>query len=271
MKFIIGPCALESNNLNFNVAKYLKNLEIDLKHEGHNVEFIYKSCYRKPHRSKLNNYHGIDIEEAKCIYDDIKKRLNLKICTDVHCESEISEIKDYVDYIQIPEKRCKDTRLILYAAEQGKPIVYKKGVWMGMHETLDAVDKIRSVDRSLPVYITDRGISFGYNNMIVDFRTYPDLLGKLDKNTSICIDTTHNLKGYGESKEGGSIDSALALAKAAIVNGANTIFIETHPNPSESLCDGNSSIDLKSIGSFVKECLILKEQLNGERPLYQSK
>jgi 2-dehydro-3-deoxyphosphooctonate aldolase (KDO 8-P synthase) len=253
---IAGPCVLEGNQgaLNLEVAQVLQAIMQDYP-----VQFFFKSSYDKANRTSVTSYRGPGLEEGLSILSAIKQTTGVSILTDVHNLHEIAPAAEVVDMIQIPAFLCRQTDLLVAAGETGKPINIKKGQFLSPHEVAHGANKVKSTGNA-QVYITERGTTFGYNNLVVDMRSIPIVHGL---GLPLIFDATHSVQlpgGQGTSS-GGQRQFVTTLARAAVAAGCNGLFFETHPNPDEAPCDGPNMIPLDWVRDLVETCLKIRAVL----------
>jgi 2-dehydro-3-deoxyphosphooctonate aldolase (KDO 8-P synthase) len=260
---IAGPCVLEKNRgaLNLEVARKLKSL----MQQFPQVKFYFKSSYDKANRSSINSYRGPGMDEGLEILKEIKQKVGVPILTDVHNIHEVAPVADVVDMIQIPAFLCRQTDLLMEAGRTSIPINIKKGQFMAPLDMRHAAQKVKDMGNE-QVYITERGSTFGYNNLVVDMRSIPmtHSLG-----LPLIFDATHSVQlpgGAGETT-GGNREYAPILAKAAVVAGCDGLFFETHPEPEKGLSDASNMLPLEWVEPMLKTCLQLREIIRQE-PAY---
>ena len=248
---IAGPCVVESKEICFEIAEQLVAITTDL-----NIPFIFKASFKKANRTKLDSFTTIGEEKALQILADVKAHFNVPILTDVHETTDCDLVKDIVDVIQIPAFLCRQTELLLAAGNTGKAVNIKKGQFISAEMMQFAVDKILSTGNK-NIMLTERGTMFGYNDLIVDFRNIP-----LMKQTGfpVIFDATHSVQqpNKTEGVSGGKPEFIEHLAKCAIVTGANGIFLETHPNPSQALSDGANMLALSEVKGLLEKLVKVK-------------
>jgi 2-dehydro-3-deoxyphosphooctonate aldolase (KDO 8-P synthase) len=249
---IAGPCVIENQRHSLMMAE--KIAEICAKK---NINFIFKSSFDKANRSSINSKRGISIEEAEIIFDKVKKTFNCPIVTDVHSESHCDFFakSESVDILQIPAFLCRQTDLLISAAKTNKIINIKKGQFLSPYEIPNIYKKIESTGNN-KIMITERGTSFGYNNLINDFKAI-DIM----KNFSypVIFDATHSVQepgGLGE-KSGGKREFVSTLSKAAAAIGVAGIFIETHNDPDNAPSDGPNMLNIENLDSLVSKLIEL--------------
>jgi 2-dehydro-3-deoxyphosphooctonate aldolase (KDO 8-P synthase) len=242
---ISGPCVIESEENAFESALALKEIAKEL-----GVPFIYKSSYDKANRSSKNSFRGPGIEKGLEILKNIKQELNVPVLTDVHSPDEARMAALVCDVIQIPAFLCRQTDLIIAAAETGAIVNVKKGQFMAPWDMKNVVDKITSCGNH-KIILTDRGTSFGYNNLVVDMRAIP-IMQKLGY--PVCFDASHavQLPGGRGDRSGGEREYIPHLAKAAVAAGADVVFIESHMRPDEALSDKDTVYPIGELKSLLQ-------------------
>ena len=243
---IAGPCVIENENITISTAKEIKKVCHKL-----NVPFVFKSSYDKANRSSLNSFRGPGFKKGLALLRKVKETVNVPILSDVHSEKEVKEAAETVDIIQIPAFLCRQTDLILEAAKTGKPVNVKKGQFMAPWDMENAVKKIESTGNR-KIFLTERGTTFGYNNLVVDMKSLP-IMRRFGY--PIVFDVTHSVQlpgGLGTSS-GGLREFIPYLARAAVACGCNGIFLEVHPTPDKALCDGPNTFPLKKLAGLLKD------------------
>lgn len=237
---IAGPCVVENQEIGFEVAETLVSITQKL-----NIPFYFKASLKKANRTSIHSFSTIGESKALQILADIKSKYQVQILTDIHETSDIEKVKDIVDVIQIPAFLCRQTDLILAAAKTEKIINIKKGQFANATQMQFAADKVRSVGND-NIWLTERGNSFGYHDLVVDFRNIPLLK---TNNCKAIIDITHSIQqpNSTEGKTLGTPEFIELIAKCGIVAGADGLFLETHPNPSNALSDGSNMIALNKV------------------------
>ena len=241
-----GPCAIESLDHSLFCAERLKEM-----FERQGVNLVFKSSYDKANRSSLTSYRGPGIEEGLKILEKVKAELDLPLVTDVHSPEEAKEAGDVVDVVQIPAFLCRQTDLLTAAAETGKVVKVKKGQFMAPLDMRNVVEKLVSNGND-QIILTERGASFGYNNLVCDMRSIP-LMQSLGY--PVCFDGSHSvlLPGGNGTSSGGNREFIPTLTKAAIAAGADCLFIESHPEPCSALCDRDSVMDLNHLEELISQ------------------
>ena len=243
--FIGGPCVMENEELIFKTAEFLKNTTENL-----NIPFIFKSSFDKANRSSVDSFRGVGLKKGMEIFLKIKKTFNIPVLTDVNCVTQIPEVSSVVDVIQIPAFLCSQTDLIVSAAETGLPVNVKKGQFISPLEVKNIIEKVISTGND-KVLITERGTTFGYNNLVVDFRSLPIMEGF---GYPVIFDGTHSVQqpgGLGKAS-GGQRQFVAPLCRAAIAVGCSGIFLEVHPQPEKALSDGPNMLSFEQAGALLK-------------------
>ena len=247
---IAGPCVVESEQLQIDVAGKLREMTTEL-----GIPFIFKSSYDKANRSSGKSFRGPGMDEGLRVLAEVKKQLGVPVLTDVHTESEIATVAAVVDVLQTPAFLCRQTDFIHAVARAGKPVNIKKGQFLAPTDMKNVVDKARDASGTDNIMVCERGASFGYNNLVSDMRS---LAIMRNTNCPVVFDATHSvqLPGGQGSTSGGQREFVPVLARAAIATGVAGVFMETHPDPSKALSDGPNAWPLP----MMKELLyVLKE------------
>lgn len=249
-----GPCVIENEQMPFEICERLKEIC-----ERLDIDLIFKASYRKANRSKIDSFSGIGDEKALKILGQIRKKYALPVVTDIHSAEEAEMAAEYVDILQIPAFLCRQTDLLLAAAKTNKIINIKKGQFLSAQSMKHVADKVLSVGNE-KIILTDRGTMFGYQDLIVDFRSIPIMQSF---NLPVVMDITHSLQqpNQTEGVSGGMPQMISTIAKAAIAVGANGIFMETHPNPSQALSDGKNMLALDQVESLLERLIKIKKAL----------
>ncbi|HFA51100.1 MAG TPA: 3-deoxy-8-phosphooctulonate synthase [Bacteroidetes bacterium] len=251
---IAGPCAIEGEEMAFAIAKEIKNICGEL-----GIPFIFKGSYRKANRSRLDSFTGIGDLKALKILQAVGSHFGLPVTTDIHTEKEAELAARYVDILQIPAFLCRQTNLLVAAAKTGKPVNIKKGQFLSPGAMKWAVEKVRQSGNG-QVFLTERGTTFGYQDLVVDFRGIP-LMQSFG--LPVVLDCTHSLQRPNQSSgvTGGQPMMIETIAKAGIAAGANGLFIETHPNPATALSDGANMLPLNQLKGLLTKLAKLKKAL----------
>ena len=237
---IAGPCVIEDEETTSMVANFLKETS-----EAMDLPVIFKTSYDKANRTSLDSFRGPGVDKGLEIMQRVKEETGLPVLSDVHEMSEIEKAAKVLDVIQIPAFLSRQTNLIMRAAGTGLPINLKKGQFLSPWEMEPAINKITSTGNR-KLLITERGISFGYNNLVVDMRSIPIMK---DFGFPVVFDATHSvqLPGGSGASSGGQREFVEYLSRAAVAAGANGVFMEVHPNPDSALCDGPNSLPLDQV------------------------
>jgi 2-dehydro-3-deoxyphosphooctonate aldolase (KDO 8-P synthase) len=244
---IAGPCVIESKQLAIDTAGYLKEIT-----ERLGINFIYKSSYDKANRSSDSTFRGPGIDNGLKILSEVKSQLGLRILTDVHEIEEIDQVASVADILQTPAFLCRQTNFIKAVAKTGNVVNIKKGQFLGPWDMKHVTSKALNVEGHGLIMACERGVSFGYNNLVSDMRS---LVVMRDTNCPVVFDATHSVQlpgGQGTSS-GGQREFVPVLARAAVAVGISGIFMETHPNPAEAKSDGPNSFPMYEIESFLTE------------------
>lgn len=253
---IAGPCVIESEELIYQVAGEMKEVCQDLK-----LPFVFKASYDKANRTSINSYRGPGLKDGLDLLAQLKKDLQVFILSDVHSVEEIEAAADVLDIIQIPAFLCRQTDLIVAAAKTGKLINIKKGQFLAPYDVAHIANKCREAGNS-NILITERGSTFGYNNLVVDFRSFQIIQKELG--LPVIFDATHSVQmpGAGDGVSSGKSAYVPLLASSAIASEVFGIFMEVHPNPSEALSDGPNMLPLHKAKDLLKRCIAIREACN---------
>ena len=251
---IAGPCVIENEQMPLEIASFIKNISDKLK-----IPFIFKASYRKANRSSLHSFTGIGDKKGLEILSDIKNTLLIPVLTDVHTPEEASMAANYVDILQIPAFLCRQTDLLIAAGQTNRPINIKKGQFLSPEAVRFAVEKIRSTGNT-KVMVTERGTSFGYQDLIVDFCGI-DVIRK--NNCPLILDVTHSLQQPNQTSgvTKGKKASLTTLAKAGIAVGFDGIFLETHPSPEQALSDKSTMLPLNELETLLEKLVKIRKAI----------
>ncbi|MEW6237836.1 MAG: 3-deoxy-8-phosphooctulonate synthase [Candidatus Omnitrophota bacterium] len=244
---IAGPCAVESEALVMDTARRLKEITASLK-----IPFVFKASFDKANRSSLKSFRSIGWDDALQILDGVRREIGVPVLTDVHETAQVERTAQCVDILQIPAFLCRQTDLLLECGHSGLPVNIKKGQFMAPEDMRGAVEKIRETGNAR-VLLTERGTSFGYHNLVVDYRSLPIMR----RFAPVVFDATHSVQtpgGLGDSS-GGQREFVPTLARAAAAAGVDGFFIETHPDPSRALSDGPNMIPLDEMPLLLQSLL----------------
>jgi 2-dehydro-3-deoxyphosphooctonate aldolase (KDO 8-P synthase) len=251
---IAGPCVIETYDATLETAAFLKDITDDLQ-----IPFIFKTSYDKANRTSLDSYRGPGLSKGLEIISAIKGKYDVPVISDVHRFHEIGPAAQVLDILQIPAFLCRQTDFILAVSEAGKPVNIKKGQFLGPWNIEHVVEKVVSTGNR-QVLVTERGTTFGYNNLVVDFR---GLAIMQDLGWPVIFDATHSVQlpgGAGKSS-GGQREFVPLMARAAAAAGVDGIFIEVHKDPECALCDGPNSMPLHGVRPLLKELKAIRNAL----------
>ena len=266
---IAGPCVIEAEDLMMRTAERLKGISEELA-----VPLIFKSSFSKDNRSSLEYYQGPGLEEGMRILEKIKKTFELPILTDIHYPTQAAPAAEVVDVLQIPAYLCMQTELVVAAAKTGAVVNVKHGQFIAPDNMAKPVKKIEMSGND-KIILTERGYTFGYNDLIVDPRSFM-LLGQIGY--PVVFDITHTIRKYGipsKDPRGGNREFLSVLSRAGVAAGVDGIFIEAHPTPPEALCDAASQYYLDDLAEFVRPLIeinhLVKSQASSAAPTDQLK
>ncbi|MGF1533729.1 MAG: 3-deoxy-8-phosphooctulonate synthase [Bernardetiaceae bacterium] len=246
---IAGPCVMESQELLFEVAEKVQKIA-----EKQGFTYVFKASFDKANRTSLDSFRGPGLEKGLRWMEAVKERFGVPLTTDVHETAQVAALGEVVDIIQIPAFLCRQTDLLLAAGQTGKIVNVKKGQFLTGKDMRHALPKIQSTGNH-QILLTERGNSYGNNNLVVDFRNVVDML---QLGVPVVMDATHSaqLPGGADGKSSGNRDYALPLARAAASLGVRAFFIETHPKPELALSDGPNMIPLDELEETLKKLKI---------------
>ena len=265
---IAGPCVVESEQLQMDVAGQLKDITASL-----GIPFIFKSSYDKANRSSGTSFRGPGMSAGLDILAKVKKELGVPVLTDVHSQADIPAVAQVVDVLQTPAFLCRQTDFIRAVAQSGKPVNIKKGQFLAPHDMKNVVDKARAAaaEKGLPTdnfMACERGASFGYNNLVSDMRS---LAIMRETGAPVVFDATHSVQlpgGQGTSS-GGQREMVPVLARAAVAVGVAGLFMETHPDPAKALSDGPNAVPLRHMRALL-ETLVALDQVTKRQPFLEN-
>lgn len=242
---IAGPCVIEDRDTTFRTAERLKEICSEV-----GLPLIFKSSYDKANRTSIRSYRGPGIEKGLALLSDIRSKLDIPVISDVHSVEEVRTASEVLDMLQLPAFLCRQTDLIIAASNTGKPVNIKKGQFLAPWDIKNIIEKFVSTGNN-GLTITERGTSFGYNNLVVDFRAFPIMRSF---GYPVMFDVTHSLQlpGGSGSSSGGQREFAEPLARAAAAAGVDGFFMEVHPEPEKALCDGPNMIGLDEVRDLLK-------------------
>ncbi|MEI2677227.1 MAG: 3-deoxy-8-phosphooctulonate synthase [Burkholderiaceae bacterium] len=265
---IAGPCVVESEQLQMDVAGALKEMTAKL-----GIPFIFKSSYDKANRSSGSTFRGPGMERGLEILAKVRRELNVPLLTDVHSEAEIGAVAAVVDVLQTPAFLCRQTDFIRAVAQSGKPVNIKKGQFLAPHDMRNVIDKARAAarEKGLPednFMACERGVSFGYNNLVSDMRS---LAIMRETGAPVVFDATHSVQlpgGQGTSS-GGQREFVPVLARAAVAVGISGLFMETHPDPMNAMSDGPNAVPLRHMRALLEQ-LVSLDRVVKQQPLLEN-
>ncbi len=253
---LAGPCVLESGEMAWEVAREMKSITRKL-----GIPYVFKASFDKANRTSLDSYRGPGLEKGLRQLGRIRDEVGVRVVSDVHATSQVELAADMLDIVQIPAFLCRQTDLLVAVAKSGKTVNLKKGQFVSPWDMEHAVNKLRDAgcDRIL---LTERGASFGYNNLVVDMRSLPVMrsLG-----CPVIYDATHSvqLPGGMGGKSGGQRQFIPPLTRAAVAAGVDGLFMEVHPDPDNALCDGPNSWPLDQVEPLLTQLLAVREAVDG--------
>ncbi len=264
---IAGPCVIESEQLQMDTAGTLKEITASL-----GIPFIFKSSFDKANRSSGQTARGPGIDQGLEILAKVKRELGLPVLTDVHTEAQVAQVAGVVDVLQTPAFLCRQTDFIRAVAQSGKPVNIKKGQFLAPGDMKNVIDKARAAAREIGLpednfMACERGVSFGYNNLVSDMRSLAIMRGT---GAPVVFDATHSvqLPGGQGTCSGGQREMVPVLARAAVAVGIAGIFMETHPHPDQALSDGPNAVPLKHMKALL-ETLIALDHVTKKNPLLE--
>lgn len=250
---IAGPCAIESEEMAFKICEEINDVAKEFE-----INFVFKGSFKKANRSRLDSFTGIGDQKALEILKKVANEFSVPTTTDIHEIEHAKYAADYVDILQIPAFLARQTDLIVAAAKTGKIVNIKKGQFMSPESMSFAVQKIKDSGNN-EILITERGSTFGYQDLVVDFRGIP----KMKKFAPVILDVTHSLQQPNQSSgvTGGQPELIETIAKAGIASGVDGIFIETHHNPSQAKSDGKNMLKLDQLRTLIEKLIKLKNAI----------
>lgn len=249
---IAGPCAIEGESMALEIAEYISKLCFKL-----NIPYIFKGSYRKANRSRIDSFTGIGDEKALKILEKVGREFDIPTTTDIHSEPEAELAAAYVDILQIPAFLCRQTSLLTAAAETGKVVNIKKGQFVSAEAMKFAMEKVIESGND-KVILTERGTTFGYQDLVIDYRGIPTMQSF---GATVVLDCTHSLQQPNQSSgvTGGRPALIGTVAKAGIAAGVDGLFIETHPNPREAKSDGANMLPLEKLEALLEKLVKIRE------------
>ena len=252
-----GPCVLEEMERCLLIGRTIKEITTRL-----GIPYIFKASFDKANRSSFNSFRGPGLKKGLEMLQTIKEKLDVPVVTDIHKESQIAHAAKVVDVLQIPAFLCRQTDLIYAAAKSGCVVNVKKGQFLAPRDMGNVVDKLHEGGCS-DILLTERGASFGYNNLVVDMRSFPIMR---TFGAPVIFDATHSvqLPGGAGTSSGGNREFVEPLARAAVAAGVDGLFMEVHDNPEEALCDGPNSLYLDKLEELLKDVLAIYDVVKGK-------
>ena len=252
-----GPCVLEAMERCLLIGRTIKEITGRLS-----IPYIFKASFDKANRSAFNSFRGPGLKKGLEMLQTIKDELGVPVVTDVHKESQIAPAAKVVDVLQIPAFLCRQTDLLYAAAKSGCVVNVKKGQFLAPRDMGNVVDKLHEGGCS-DILLTERGASFGYNNLVVDMRSFPIMRSF---GAPVIFDATHSvqLPGGAGTSSGGNREYVEYLARAAVAAGVDGLFMEVHDNPEEALCDGPNSLYLDRLEELLREVLAIYDVVKGK-------
>jgi len=253
-----GPCVIESREHSLRIAERAAAVARDL-----DVPFIFKSSFDKANRTSIESFRGPGLDEGLEVLAAVRDAVGVPVLTDIHAVQQVDAVAAAVDIIQIPAFLCRQTDLLVAAAESGRPVNVKKGQFLAPSDMRHVVGKLE-VAGATGILLTERGTSFGYNNLVVDFK---GLVRLADYGYPVVFDVTHSLQlpGAGEGVTAGERRFTAPLARAAVAAGADVLFIEVHDDPAKARCDGSTQLPLERLRPLLEEVLRVHAAV-GPRP-----
>ena len=257
LTILAGPCAIESRSVLDETAAGLKEITDEL-----GINFVFKSSFDKANRSSLNSFRGPGMEKGLVMLKEVKDKYDVPIVTDIHMPEQASKVAQVADIVQIPAFLCRQTDLLVAAGHTNKVINIKKGQFLAPEQMKSLINKVEESGNH-NILITERGTSFGYNNLVVDMRGIPIMQ---QYGYPVVFDATHSvqLPGANGTSSGGDRRFVPTLARSAMAAGANVLFFEIHPDPDKALCDGANMIALKDAKKLFAVCKGIYELLRGQ-------
>ncbi len=253
---IAGPCVIESESHTLKMAHSISAIAAKLK-----VPYVFKASYDKANRTSLNSFRGPGLKEGLRILKRVGQEVGVPVLTDVHQASDVAAVAEVADVVQIPAFLCRQTDLLVEAAKRARAVNIKKGQFVSPWDMRHAVEKVRESGNN-NIFLTERGSSFGYNNLVVDMRS----LAIMRQFAPVVFDATHSVQlpsagAGGEAVSGGQPEFIPLLSRAAVAAGVDGVFMEVHDNPSQAKSDGANALDLKNLEAVLAELLAIRNAL----------
>ena len=252
LTILAGPCVIESADVVFKTAEELKKICSDF-----DINFVFKSSFDKANRTSIDSFRGPGMDEGLKLLSEVKEKFEVPIVTDIHLPEQAKPVSEIADIIQIPAFLCRQTDILVAAAKTGKYVNIKKGQFLAPQQMKSLIKKVEDSGNK-KIMLTERGTTFGYNNLVVDFRSIAIMK---EFGYPVVFDATHSVQmpGSNGTSTGGDRRFVPMLAKAAMTCGADVLFFEIHPEPDKALCDGANMIELSSAKKLFEECKLLFE------------
>lgn len=252
---LAGPCVIEGEKMALDIAEKIVETTSRL-----DIPYVFKGSYRKANRSRIDSFTGIGDEKALQILAKVRDTFGIPVVTDIHSAQEAEMAAEYVDVLQIPAFLCRQTDLLVAAAATGRDVNIKKGQFLSPEAMAFAVQKVRDAGNS-NVAVTERGVTFGYQDLVVDFRGIPVMRGF---GCPVILDATHSLQQPNQAAgvTGGRPELIETIARAGIVTGADGLFIETHPDPSKAKSDGANMLALDKLPGLLERLTAIRNTIN---------
>jgi len=240
-----GPCSIESEDITLRVAESVKQMGADL-----DIDVVFKSSYDKANRTSIGSYRSAGMEEGLRILQKVKDQFDMPVITDVHESTQVPTVAEVADVLQIPAFLCRQTDLLVACGESGRAVNIKRGQFMAARDMRFAVEKVRHAGGKA-VFLTERGVSFGYHDLVVDMRSFPIMR----EFTPVVYDVTHSIQQPGamDGSSGGARWLAAPLAQGAVAVGVDGLFFETHPDPDNALSDGPNMIPTDELPDVLRK------------------
>ncbi len=253
-----GPCVIESEEKTLFLASELKKITSELA-----IPFVFKASFDKANRSSGASYRGPGMEEGLRVLAKVRREVGVPVLTDLHETYQVQPVAEVVDILQIPAFLCRQTDLVTAAAATGKPVNIKKGQFMAAWDMKNIVEKARSTGNSR-VFLTERGTTFGYNNLVVDMRSLPIMRSF---GVPVIFDGTHSVQQPGGlgGRSGGQREFVAPLCRAAVAIGVDGLFLEVHDEPEKALSDGPNMVSLSSLPSLLRDLLAIARAVRGKK------
>ena len=254
LALIAGPCAIESESSTLSAAKKINEIAQEFS-----VPFVFKSSFDKANRLSIGSFRGPGLKKGLAILKKVKSRLNIPVLSDVHCANDMPAAAKVLDIIQIPAFLCRQTDIMLAAAKTGRIVNIKKGQFLAPWDILPIIKKVESTGNN-KILLTERGVSFGYNNLVTDLRSLKIMR---DFGYPVIYDATHSvqLPGGKGSCSGGQNEFVAGLSRAAVAFGCDALFLEVHPEPKNAPCDGANMIDFKQLENLLRQVKEIRQAL----------